>query len=302
MTNTLLFSIIIPHYNDLDGLKNCLEGIFQLDFPTTEFEVIIVDDCSSVKVDTFLQSAFPMVRFFRQPKNYGPGSARNRGVAEANGKYIAFIDSDAWPGKSWLTRYAEEFAKGCEIACGPVWHEQNFLARLTAITAFGEYLECHDGYRQHCPSVNFAITAPLMKNVLYDPTIQFAGEDIVLSTQLRLAGHKIRYLAGAWVMHQPHLTLTQFHRRAFSYGVGFNVSRSRCPELAGSRLHHYLKGGCALPLFAIRSGLDIIRLIRLRHCLAIKPFSFPLFIAGIIWTRLVYAIGVGFGYLPRRTK
>lgn len=302
MNKQLLFSVVIPHYNDMDGLMGCLNGLHKQDFPAEQYEILVVDDCSPLEIDHVVGDAYPKVRIVRQSTNMGPGAARNRGVEVAQGKFLAFIDSDACPGSSWLSSYAKELAKGRDIICGPVWHETTMLAHLTALTAFGEYMDDKDGWRRHCPSVNFVISASLMKQFSYDDTLGFAGEDVILSTQLTLAGYKIRYLASAWVWHRPNLSLRNFQRRAFLYGVGFRASRARCPDLAGYRLHYYLKASSAFPLFFIRVGLDLVRLWRLRTKLGLNAANFLFFAGGIFWTRLIYGLGVVWGYWSGLTR
>ena len=58
-----------------------------------DFEVIVVDDGSTDATASIAAEAYPAARIFRQ-ENLGPGPARNRGMAEARGRYIAFLDSD----------------------------------------------------------------------------------------------------------------------------------------------------------------------------------------------------------------
>lgn len=302
MSEKPLFSVIVPHYNDLPGLAVCLDGLYRQDLPTAQFEIIVIDDASPCQVEAWIRNTYPEVRFFRQPTNMGPGAARNRGCALTRGAYMAFIDSDALPGSSWLSTYAGELAKGAQIACGPVWHDETMLARLTALTAFGEYMDSKNSWRRHCPGVNFVIAASVMEHFSYDETLGFAGEDVILSTQLTSAGHKIRYLASAWVRHLPRLSLRSYFRRAFLYGIGFRASRSRCPILSGSRLHRYLRAGSAFPLFFIRTGLDMVRLWKLRARLGLTVWNSAIFAAGIIGTRMVYALGVAWGYCTGATR
>lgn len=85
------WSVIIPTYNRSGQLFACLESIGQA--RASSLEVIVVDDGSSEPVAGLLKGKFPEVRVIRQP-NSGPGSARNRGIEEARGEWIAFLDSD----------------------------------------------------------------------------------------------------------------------------------------------------------------------------------------------------------------
>jgi glycosyltransferase involved in cell wall biosynthesis len=86
-----LFSVVIPTYNRLFLLKETLTSVFAQTF--SDFEIIVVDDGSTDGTGNFVESLNAGVKVIRTA-NGGPGSARNRGVLEARGKYVAFLDSD----------------------------------------------------------------------------------------------------------------------------------------------------------------------------------------------------------------
>ena len=290
------YSVIIPHYNDKEGLSECLSALAQQDFPQEKYEVIVIDDCSAEDYTDYFQSHFPFAGFYRQPTNKGPAAARNRGISLAQGTYLVFTDSDVCPGPSWLSTFTEGFSSGTDILCGPVFHGPNILERLTALTACGEYLENNDGFRNHCPGGNFAVKASVIEGFFFDEDVEFAGEDTLLSTRLAASGHTIRYLAAAWVIHKPKISITSYARRAFRYGIGFRGSRMRCPFLSGYWLHKYLRCVSGLPLFFIRTGIDLRRLAMHRKLLQINLLNLPVFVLGVLATRLFYATGVFWSY------
>ncbi len=85
-----MISIVIPTYNSSRFMPGLLESIFKQ--TVDNMEVIIVDDCS--KDDTIeIVKAYP-VKVIQMEKNGGPARARNRGVREAKGDIIFFLDSD----------------------------------------------------------------------------------------------------------------------------------------------------------------------------------------------------------------
>lgn len=89
MTN---YSIVIPHYNLPALLRRCLGSIPQRD----DIQVIVVDDGSSEESKSALEDIgndFPNVQVVYQ-ENLGGGAARNRGLAEAKGKFVMFADAD----------------------------------------------------------------------------------------------------------------------------------------------------------------------------------------------------------------
>lgn len=88
------FSIIVPVYNASQTLERCLDSILNQGFRS--FEVICVDDGSSDSSWEMLGNYAlrdPRVRRFSQ-SNAGPAAARNRGLKEALGEYVLFVDSD----------------------------------------------------------------------------------------------------------------------------------------------------------------------------------------------------------------
>lgn len=90
-TRQPLVSAIVPTYNASRYITDCLASIAaqQGGVPT---EIIVVDDGSTDDTRDKVR-AFGRVRLVKQA-NAGPSAARNRGISEANGEYIAFLDSD----------------------------------------------------------------------------------------------------------------------------------------------------------------------------------------------------------------
>ncbi len=84
-------SVVIPTYNRASLIREALESVFAQTF--RDFEVIVVDDGSTDGTVELLKEYEGRIAIIRQ-ENRGAGAARNRGLAEATGEYIAFIDSD----------------------------------------------------------------------------------------------------------------------------------------------------------------------------------------------------------------
>jgi glycosyltransferase involved in cell wall biosynthesis len=84
-------SVIIPTYNRGWIIKEAIDSVLAQDY--TEFELIIVDDGSTDHTSYVLDSYGKDIKVISQ-KNKGVSAARNRGIAEASGKFIAFLDSD----------------------------------------------------------------------------------------------------------------------------------------------------------------------------------------------------------------
>lgn len=94
MNKIPVISVIMPCYNESSRITEGIYSVFSQSFPN--LELIVVDDGSkddTLKVLEQLGSEYEGLRFFSQP-NKGAGPARNRGMKEARGQYIAFLDAD----------------------------------------------------------------------------------------------------------------------------------------------------------------------------------------------------------------
>ncbi len=134
-------SVVIPTYNRCESLKNTLRGLSEQTYP--DFEVIIIDDGSNDGTDKFLNCPLSPVPG-TQPlgvgesealrgklkvisqSNGGPSKARNRGVQEASGEIIVFIDDDTEPGKDFLESHAKLHQESGSLAViGPMLPDKN---------------------------------------------------------------------------------------------------------------------------------------------------------------------------------
>jgi len=103
-------SIVIPTYNRLSSLKKCLLSVLENDYP--DFEIIIVDDFSEDGTREYLKNSkfqIPNSKFILNEKNLGASASRNRGIENAQGEWVAFIDDDCQAEKNWLSELVKKF-------------------------------------------------------------------------------------------------------------------------------------------------------------------------------------------------
>ena len=93
MTHSPKVTVVITTYNRAGLLKRAVESVLSQTY--TDYEIIIVDDCSSDNTqDVIAGFNHPRIHSFRHDGNRGPSASRNTGIALASGKYIAFLDDD----------------------------------------------------------------------------------------------------------------------------------------------------------------------------------------------------------------
>ncbi|MFH0810738.1 MAG: glycosyltransferase family A protein [Pseudomonadota bacterium] len=142
-----LVSIIIPTYNRASALKRAIAGVMDQTYPF--WELLVVDDGSTDDTRTVLKQFSQVVRYFYQD-NAGAAAARNLGIRNSRGEYIAFLDSDDW----WLP---EKLGKQVQylqaqednvamIGCGAYWYNvasgENISFHATKEITYDNLVDC----------------------------------------------------------------------------------------------------------------------------------------------------------------
>jgi glycosyltransferase involved in cell wall biosynthesis len=137
-------SVIVTVYNRFELTKRAVESVLSQTLAVSE--VILLDDGSFDGTSELLQrhvaeneSWHGRVRYVHQD-NQGPGAARNRGIAEANGAWLAFIDNDdLWlPQKlEWQFRALDQF-KHCDACITDAWFMNNPHMKMTLFQLAGK--------------------------------------------------------------------------------------------------------------------------------------------------------------------
>lgn len=166
-----LVSVIIPVFNGERFIADAVENVLVQNYPS--IEIIIIDDGSTDGTERVVNQLPADIRYFKQ-KNEGPASARNRGIRDASGEFIVFLDvDDLWPEKN-LPGLVDEMLlnPGIEVISG--------YAQLMAYNALtGQY----DLAGNPMESFRYYIGAGIYRKSsfttvgLFDPALKF-GEDI----------------------------------------------------------------------------------------------------------------------------
>jgi glycosyltransferase involved in cell wall biosynthesis len=139
------FSVVINTYNRAKSLRQTLEGLAQLDYPL--FEIVAVNGPSTDGTAGVLAKFDGRIKVARLAER-NLAKSRNIGVAAAAGDIVAFIDDDAYPDSSWLSRLAEGYDRE-EIAGvgGPTYDHTGYLLQSHSILSdrLGESLTREPG-------------------------------------------------------------------------------------------------------------------------------------------------------------
>jgi len=228
-----LFSVIVPTRDRPDRLEACLKAIAELDFPHEMFEVIISDDGSRsppVTLVTRFADRLP-VRLVQGGKT-GPAAARNRGTAQAHGRFLVFTDDDCVVQREWLSAYERSFTlQPDHLAAGRVINGLPHNPFSTATQLIVDYVYAENeretvGTRMFS-SCNLAMRADLFRKLggFTEAFPLAAGEDHDFCHRWQHKGWNTVYVPDAVIRHDHVLTWRGFLRQHFNYGRGLYFCR-----------------------------------------------------------------------------
>lgn len=196
----LRISVIIPAKNSQRTIRECLSSVFDQD--DKPFEVIVVDGGSADRTREIAESYGAQV--FLEPAHTGnaPGIGRNHGAKNANGDVFAFLDSDCYPEKTWLTKAAAVLSDRRVGIYGIIVRE----ADGTIVSRAYHYLHMRISY-DFAPSRCMAINKQPFRQVNgFDESLT-SGEDNDLSYRVMELGHRVVVDKETKVYHDDdHLT------------------------------------------------------------------------------------------------
>lgn len=229
-------SVVIPAYNQASLLARLLDSLAAMrDSPG--FEVIVVDDASPDETEAIVATwiaAHPDIpcRYFRQDRNQGPGAARNRGVDEARGEFVAFTDTDCVVGPAWLYALIAGFTSDSIAGVGgsvAPWKPEGLFSVYNTV----------NGSLQPIVSEHFPIPYLVTCNCAYrraalrdaggfpDDIPTPGGEDVAASIALYKRGYRFAFAPDARVHHDYRDTWRSFARTWTNYGFGCGLVARR---------------------------------------------------------------------------
>lgn len=106
-----MISVIIPVYNNEKYIARCLDSLIQQTY--SEFEALVINDGSKDNSGEIIQSYAEHDKRFRyfEQENQGVSVARNKGLDNAKGEYVLFLDGDDWLDNDVLERLHNEMTE-----------------------------------------------------------------------------------------------------------------------------------------------------------------------------------------------
>ncbi len=101
-------SVIIPHWNGIDILSECISSLINTKHDS--YEIIVVDNASTDGSQSWVKNTYPQIKLIENDKNYGYAGGCNVGALEAEGNYLVFLNNDTTQDPDWIQNL-ENFMK-----------------------------------------------------------------------------------------------------------------------------------------------------------------------------------------------
>lgn len=234
-------SVIICTYNREHWIGDAIQSLLDLRTEgNVQYEIIVVDNASTDNTPEVIaqiaNSSDRPVRYVREPRQ-GPSAARNRGIAEAKGEWLAFVDDDERADPDWLLELLAMTAKkGVRVVGGAVQlisseaSAQPLSPHLEQVLAPGgrRKYECRFTPKHALNSGNQMLHRSVFDEIgVYKESWTEGGEDTELFTRLYSAGVEAWYTPKAIVLHLvPPYRMSAGYVQWLSLRQGWSLARA----------------------------------------------------------------------------
>jgi GT2 family glycosyltransferase len=253
--NTPRASVVIPNWNGLRHLPECMETLAAQSFQ--DFETILIDNASSDDSVAWMGKNHPEARVIVRPDNGGFSKAVNAGVLAARGEYIALLNNDTAVDVGWLEAlvYALDTHSHYDLAASKMilYYEPERLNaagdiyRLAPMAGanrgFGEPSSRYDEIERvlgACAGAAMYRSTLFHEVGLFDEDFFLMHEDTDFNLRCLIAGKRCLYVPGAQVRHkwrssigtEPESKMTRLLRRNEAFVAAKDLpARVLIPEL-----------------------------------------------------------------------
>ncbi len=201
-------------------IRRCLESVMSQGH--RDYEVFVVDNGSSDETPDLILNNYPSVKLIRNEKNLGSASARNQGIRASQGRFIVFLDADAFleagffdalerslaslsPCYAGLTAKISQANTGELFSCGlkitPLYRSHDVLKGKAASTASAPFEV--NGFNSCCAALRRSCLDEVRgKGMYFDEDFFFLFEDTDLSLRLTKKGYKFLFDPQLCCVHQ----------------------------------------------------------------------------------------------------
>lgn len=220
-------SVVVPVYNDPDGIRTTLESLVTQTVSPARYEVIVVDNGSTDDTRAVARSfsaTYDHVRLEIEADVQGSYAARNRGIEAARGDVLAFVDADMSVDPDWLRRAISAMDENeadylaCAVHLFAPGDDESLAGKYNRLTDLrvGRFVR----ERQFAPTCSLLVSRSLLDQVgSFDPRFRSSG-DLEFGHRVDGAGRELHYAPRVPMYHPARTTVRSLLRKSFRIGRG----------------------------------------------------------------------------------
>ena len=270
-------SVIVLNWNGKYFLKNCLDSLEELTYPSVE--IIVVDNNSTDGSAEFIKKNYPKFILVENKKNYGFAKGNNIGFYASHGKYILFLNNDTVVKPNFLEPLVKDCEKDTKIGC--IQPQIRLMDNKSMLDQMGSYISFvgfmyHYGYkkiysekyskkREIFSAKGACIMFPrkvLDKIGLFDEDFFIFFEETDLCFRVWLSGHKVLYEPKSLIYHVVGGDTTASDKYKYERRIYLIFRNTNCSYLKNFGTWNFLT---VYPIFlAVQAGIILLFAIKLR--------------------------------------
>ena len=227
MSLSPVLSVIIPVYNDPDGLRQTLSSLVnQRHNPV--FEAIVVDNNSTDETPQVIEEferEYPDIVFGCEEIDIQSSyAARNTGIENASGEILAFIDADITVGVTWVADVHERFQEsdvdylGCDVEMYIPVGKKTFWARYDY--SMGLPVKHYLQTKRFAPTCSLVVRKTVLDDQGHFDESLVSGGDKEFGHRVDAAGFNMKFAADITVQHPVRNTFESHIKKAKRIGIG----------------------------------------------------------------------------------
>lgn len=230
-------SIVVPVYNDPEGVQRTLDSI--IGNTTSDVRIVVVDNGSTDRTPRVIQryaSDYPAVVHETETERQGSYAARNAGIKTATGEVLAFVDADVTVTDGWLSTAVRILGQHDVHYVAPdirIKRGENptFAARYDASTAFP--IEEYIRKLEFAPTACLIVTRALVNDIGRFDQRLISGGDKEFGNRACDSGYELCYAPEVVAHHPPRGSLAGLVRKDFRVGRGIAQLQQYYPKRYG---------------------------------------------------------------------
>lgn len=241
-----LCTVIVPHFNQISQLDQCLSALEEQTFDKNDFEVLVIDN-GTEDIESYFQRLSPHYKmnlsWFSNTVGRNPYISRNLGIQKSEGNVIAFLDAACVPHHDWLKNAYSLIKANIDIVAGRfelTYPTERLRDRVHGLLYLNNKKNVKRAYGVPCG--NLIVKKNLFDNIGVFNEDHISGQDIVWTRRALASGYAITYSADCTVQY-----------RAF----GYNELLQKMIKYSKGVQHHKRNGARNISTSGIRGWLPM---------------------------------------------